>query len=146
MYKQMLISTDGSEVAQKGVDHGLALARAIGAQVTIVMAAETQMPFAGAEGYMAPSVYLEYAETRRKEAEVVLTNTRETAARMGVEADVVLQQDLRPADAITAAAKANNCDLIVIASHGRSGLGRLLLGSVASEVVTSSPVPVLVVR
>ncbi|WP_353813118.1 universal stress protein [Mesorhizobium sp.] len=71
---------------------------------------------------------------------------RESAARIGVSADVLHVPDARPAEAIVEAAKAQEGSLIVMASHGRRGLGRLLLGSQTSEVLAHSPVPVLVVR
>jgi nucleotide-binding universal stress UspA family protein len=65
---------------------------------------------------------------------------------MAVMADTVLIEDALPAEAIIEAAKAHDCSLIAMASHGRRGLGRLMMGSVTAEVLAHSPVPVLVVR
>ena len=65
---------------------------------------------------------------------------------MGVTADTVLLENALPAEAILDTAKAHGCSLIAMASHGRRGLGRLVMGSVTAEVLAHSPVPVLVVR
>ena len=118
MYKHILISTDGSEVARKGVDHGLSLAKSVGAKVTIVMATERWLIYAGAEWIPGPTEMAEYEARQKEGATTVLAET----------------------------ADQRHCNLIVMASHGRRGLRRLLLGSQTSEVLVSSPVPVLVVR
>lgn len=146
MYQHVLISTDGSEVAQKGVDHGLALAKAIGAKATIIMVAESLMPYVGADGGMSASAYLDYAAVQRTAAANVLEEAKAAADRAGVEAETVCPENVPPAEAIIETAKARNCGLVVMSSHGRRGLRRLILGSVTSEVLASSPVPVLVVR
>ena len=65
---------------------------------------------------------------------------------MGVEAETVYVENALPAEAIIETAKARNCSLIAMSSHGRRGLGRLVLGSVTSEVLANTSVPVLVVR
>lgn len=146
MYERILISTDGSEVAQKGVDHGLSLAKAIGAKATIVMVAESLLPYVGGDGGLSASAYLEYATAQKMLAEKVLDGAKEAADRVGVEADTVCLENALPAEAIIETAKARNCDLIAMSSHGRRGLRRLILGSVTSEVLANSPIPVLVVR
>ena len=149
MYKHILISTDGSEVAQKGVDHGLSLAKSLGAKVTIVTVTEP-FPYhasaAGAGWVPIPADISGYEEGQKQAAEKLLANVRESASRAGVSAAVLHVPDAQPAEAIVEAAKIEGCSLIVMASHGRRGLGRLLLGSQTSEVLAHSPVPVLVVR
>jgi nucleotide-binding universal stress UspA family protein len=146
MYQHILISTDGSEIAQKGVDHGLALAKALGAKVTIIMVSESLFKFVGGESGLSATAYLEYTEYQRDAAVKVLASGSEAAERAGIEADTVLLENNLPAEAIVQTAKARNCDLIAMSSHGRRGLSRLILGSVTSEVLANSPVPVLVVR
>jgi nucleotide-binding universal stress UspA family protein len=146
MYEHILIATDGSEVAQKGVDHGLALARALGAKATIVNSAESLMAYIGGDGGLTASAYLDYTEAQKMAAERILGRAGEAAGQAGVTADTLFLQDKLPAEAILEAAEAHGCDLVVLSSHGRRGIQRLLLGSVASEVVARSPVPVLVVR
>jgi nucleotide-binding universal stress UspA family protein len=146
MYQHILISTDGSEIAQKGVDHGLALAKTLGAKVTIIMVAESLFNFVPGDGGLSATAYLEYTEYQREAAVKVLTSAKEAADHAGVEADTVLVESNLPAEAIVQTAKAGNCGLIAMSSHGRRGLSRLILGSVTSEVLANSPVPVLVVR
>jgi nucleotide-binding universal stress UspA family protein len=149
MYKHILISTDGSDVAQKGVDHGLSLAKSLDAKVIVITVTEP-FPFhasaAGAGWVPLPEDISGYEEGQKKAADQLLAAVREAAVKMGVAADVLHVPDARPAEAIVKTAKTEGCSLIVMASHGRRGLGRLLLGSQTAEVLAHSPVPVLVVR
>lgn len=150
MYTHILIATDGSELAQRGVDHGLSLAKDLGARVTILTATEP-FPFRASAGVAAgwvpgPDDFSLYEQGQKESADKLLADVKAAAERMGVTADTVHVPDLHPAEAIVQTAKAKDCNLIVMASHGRRGLGRLLLGSQTSEVVTTSTVPVLVVR
>lgn len=149
MYKHILISTDGSDVAQKGVDHGLSLAKSLGAKVTIVTVTERFPIYAGASGagwVPGPNEMAEYETGQKRAAESVLGEAKAAADKLGVDADTLHVPDAQPAEAIIATAKERNCSLIAMSSHGRRGLGRLLLGSQTSEVLSHSPVPVLVVR
>lgn len=149
MYKNILISTDGSDVAQNGVDHGLSLAKNLGAKVIIITVTEP-FPYhasaAGAGWVPIPSDISNYEEGQKLAAEKLLAKVEETAGKMGVAAEVLHVPDSRPAEAIIDTAKTAGCSLIVMASHGRRGIGRLLLGSQTAEVLAHSPVPVLVVR
>jgi nucleotide-binding universal stress UspA family protein len=149
MYKRILIPTDGSEVAQKGVDQGLSLARSLGAKVTIITVTEPFPYYPSVDGAGVAIVQAnlpDYAESQRKSAEEILAKAGEGAKKLGVAAQVRYVPDARPAEAILEAARTLDCDLIVMASHGRRGLNRLLLGSQTAEVLAASPVPVLVVR
>lgn len=146
MYQHILISTDGSDVAQKGVDQGLALAKSLGAKVTIFTASERLPVYAGIDGGLGAFAYDDYAAGQKEAAEKVLAATKASASRKGVEVDTVYTENALPAEAIIETAKARDCSLIVMSSHGRRGLGRLVLGSVTAEVLAHSPVPVLVVR
>lgn len=149
MYKHILISTDGSEVSQKGVDHGLSLAKGLGAKVTIVTVTERFPIYAGAAGagwVPGPNEMAEYDAAQKAAADKVLADAKAAADRLGVEAETVHVPEAQPAEAILATAKDRGCSLIAMSSHGRRGLGRLLLGSQTSEVLAHSPVPVLVVR
>ncbi|MEO9341031.1 universal stress protein [Mesorhizobium sp. SB112] len=149
MYTHILISTDGSDVAQRGVDHGLSLAKSLMAKVTVITVSEP-FPFhasaAGAGWVPLPEDIPGYDEGQKKAADRLLATVREAAAKIGVSVDVLHVPDARPAEAIVETAKTEGCSLIVMASHGRRGLGRLLLGSQTAEVLAHSPVPVLVVR
>jgi nucleotide-binding universal stress UspA family protein len=145
MYQHVLISTDGSDIAQKGVDHGLELARATGARATIVAVIDTAFPYV-AEAGGVNAVYYEYASVQRGAAERFLVAAVDQARGLGVEAETICVEDLPPAQGIVETATSRGCDVIVMSSHGRRGLRRMILGSVAAEVLASSAVPVLVVR
>ncbi|CAN7428780.1 universal stress protein [Mesorhizobium sp. LjRoot246] len=149
MYKHLLIATDGSELADKGVAHGLKLARGLGASVTFVTVSESFPIFAwgGAmAGYTAGDELVAYKEEAGKYANEVLAKCKASAEAAGVAAEIIHVEDKRPAEAILELSQALGCDLIVMASHGRRGLGKLLLGSQTAEVLSYTEIPVLVVR
>jgi nucleotide-binding universal stress UspA family protein len=146
MYKHILVSTDGSEVAQKGVDHGLSLAKSVGAKVTIVTVTERFPLYTGSEWIPGPTEMAAFEAGQKEAAAKVLAGVKAAADRLGVDVETVHVPESQPAEAIIATANERHCNLIVMASHGRRGLRRLLLGSQTSEVLVSSPVPVLVVR
>lgn len=150
MYNHILISTDGSELAQKGVDHGLSLAKSLGARVTIVTVTErypVSVHSGVGAGWLPGQEEMARYEAGQKEiAQEVLAAVEAVAKKLGVAADTVHVPGAYPAEAIIEAAKARDCGLIVMASHGRRGLRKLVLGSQTSEVLAHSPVPVLVVR
>ncbi|RHZ94669.1 universal stress protein [Cereibacter sphaeroides] len=149
MYQHILIATDGSETAGKGLDHGLTLARALGAKVTIITVTEAFPLYAASAGeaWVAPvELDTDYEARQKERAEGILKDAREAADRMGVSAEVLHVPGSLPAEAIVEAARSRDCSLICMSSHGRRGLGRLLLGSQTAEVLAHSPVPVLVVR
>lgn len=139
MYKHILISTDGSELAQKGVDHGLSLAKTLGSTVTVITVTE---PYP----LQSAATRASWIEAQANHAEAALSAARDMAAKAEVKIEVVHTTDQSPAEAIVEAAKKLGCDLIVMASHGRRGVSRLLLGSQTAEVVHYSAIPVLVVR
>jgi nucleotide-binding universal stress UspA family protein len=146
MYQHILISTDGSEIAQRGLDHGLALAKALGAKATIVTVSDVLAYVGGVADVTGFQYYHEYVDIQKQAAERILASAREEALRTGVEADTLYFGQGSPAQAIIDTAKERDCDLIAMSSHGRRGLRRLMLGSVTSEVLALSPIPVLVVR
>ncbi|KFG88995.1 Universal stress protein [Sphingobium herbicidovorans NBRC 16415] len=149
MYNRILIATDGSEIAQKGVDHGLALAKTLGVEVTIITVTERFPVYTSGAGYdlaWSGAALAEYSEGQTKVADSILAAAKQSAQRLGVTADTLHVPETEVAEAIITAAQERNCDLIVMASHGRRGLGRLMLGSKASEVLTHTDIPVLVVR
>jgi len=146
MYSHILIATDGSELAQKGVDHGLALARNLNAKVPVVTVTEP-FPNYGGEGWaLGPEDYDRYDADQVKFAQKLLEPIKASADQFEVACETRHVLGRRPAEAILDVATNEGCSLIVMASHGRRGLGRLLLGSQTQEVVSHSSVPVLVVR
>ena len=146
MYKHILVPTDGSELAQKGVDHALALAKGLGSKVTIITATEPFPIMYGDAWVPNPEDYESFAEENRKAASDLLERTKANAEKLGVEATIEYIPDQNAATAIVGAAKNLGCDLIVMSSHGRRGIVRALLGSQTAEVLGQSTIPVLVVR
>ncbi|QZP08128.1 universal stress protein [Caenibius sp. WL] len=149
MYEHILISTDGSDVAQKGVECGLDLAKSLRAKVTILTVTERLGHHRGTLKWDPASGERPGYEDSLSQDEIAgetLASAQATARRAGVAARTLHVRDACPADAIIGAAQAEDCQLIVMASHGRTGLGRVLLGSQTSAVLARSSIPVLVVR
>lgn len=142
MYRHILIATDGSELAAKAVAAGLALGKQLNAKVTAVTATDPWSAIVTGEAAVA---FLEYQKAAEKDAERILGEVSATAKAQGVKCDTVHVNDLA-AEGIITTAKARGCDLIVMSSHGRRGLARVLLGSQATRVLTFSSVPVLICR
>jgi nucleotide-binding universal stress UspA family protein len=145
MFKHILVATDGSELAQKAVSQGLELAKRLDARVTAVTVTEP-WPVAMAGGMMVGSPIKEYEQVVNQEANRVLSDVSELAGKLGVACSAVHLADQYPAEGIVEQVKANGCDLIVMASHGRRGLAKVVLGSQAIKVLALSTVPVLVCK
>ncbi len=148
MYRNILIATDGSELASKAVDHGVMLAKKIGASVIFVTVTEiwsaVEMIADTARGI--PNSVEKYEEMAAKSAQNVLAAAKIVARDAGIECDTLHVSDHFPAQGIIETADEKGCDLIVMASHGRRGLNRLMLGSQTAKVQVNSKVPVLVLR
>ena len=148
MYTRILLATDGSELATRGLTHGLDLAKALGVPVIIVTATETWSPLeiAAEARRGAPRPTAEFDEIATNAARGILDVALGLAAERGVAAEGLHMPHSRPAEAILQAAAERGCDLIVMASHGRRGVRRVWLGSQAAEVVTDGRIPVIIVR
>jgi len=149
MYEKILIATDGSELAGRALDQGLRLAQTLGSKVTIVTVTEPAAVIGGGYSAVAGAGFdpiPELIEAQKQVAEGVLRAAAETAKGQGIEVSTLLVDNSFPAEGIIASAAQVDADLIVMASHGRRGLGRLLLGSQTSNVLAHSKVPVLVTR
>ena len=148
MYKHILIATDGSELAKKAETTGLALAKKLGAKATAVTVTEPwdALSMAALAERNIPNPVADYDENVAASANRILWGVTETAKKMEVSCTTAHVRDRYPTDGIIEAAKERGCDLIVMASHGRRGISRMLLGSQTTKVVTLSPVPVLVCR
>jgi len=148
MYANILLSTDGSDVARKGVKHGIALAKALNAKVTVITVTEPPPVdlVSGHAGWIPPREMLDSFDAARKErVGEVLDEVRAMAEQNGTSAELLHVPNAYPAYAIIETAKSRGCDLIIMASHGRRGLRKLLLGSQTSQVLADGSVPVLVV-
>lgn len=143
MYQHLLIATDGSELAQKAVDQGLGLAKALGARA---LAVHVTLPgvAVGDQGIELPAE--DYDKIAEESAGQILARVAEAARLIGVQCETLHVKHHFVAEGILEVAKERGVDLIIMSSHGRSGLERLLLGSKAYEVVTSSYHPVLICR
>ena len=148
MYRHILLPTDGSELSERAVKSGIALAKAVNAKVTGFFA----KPSVSFGTYVELARNTATAMQQLDEREVHLTeaanrivgNVEKLAREAGVECSVLCATSDSPAEAIVEAAKSAQCDLIVMASHGRRGVNALLLGSETSKVLTHSRIPVLV--
>jgi nucleotide-binding universal stress UspA family protein len=145
MYSYVLIATDGSELAGKAVEQGLALAKALGAKVTVVTVSESWLTLISGDEAVAFPIE-EYEAGCAASAAKILASVDVRAKAAGIACDTLHVKDQYPAEGIIETANARGCDLIVMASHGRRGVSRLLLGSQANQVVTHSTVPVLICR
>jgi len=149
MYQRILIPTDGSEVASKAVAQGLALAKALDASVIVLIALESFQVsyFAVAGDATNLSAAMDgFAQASARHATQVLAEARTAAEAAGVPVETVQGESDRPHEAIIATAEAQRADLIVMGSHGRRGMAALMIGSQTTRVLTSSTIPVLVLR
>lgn len=137
--------TDGSELAEQGVKHGLALAKQLQAKVTVVTVSEPWTTYVNGEAAIAFPME-EFEKSAAEQAASVLDHAKGLATAAGTSCETVYIKDQFVADGIIKAAEDGGCDLIVMSSHGRRGLSRLLLGSQATGVLTHSKIPVLIYR
>lgn len=147
MYKRILVATDGSTLSKKAVTSAIGLAAACGAEL-IALKVVPRYP----QAYFEGSIPLSVQDVSRVEkqwtdsAQAAVDAVVKSAANKNVAAKGVTAKSDVVSDAIIAAAKKQDADLIVMASHGRRGIKRLLLGSETHQVLTHSHVPVLVLR
>ena len=147
MFNNILVPTDGSDLAAKAVEHAILFAKEIGAKVTTVTVTE---PFPSQllsvepnQLRDAPIEYKKYAETY---AQKVLDTVSAAAKSAGVVCEMLRVEHPQVYQAIIDTAEARRCDLIVMASHGRRGVSAVVLGSETVKVLTHSKIPVLVYR
>ncbi|MDP2355334.1 MAG: universal stress protein [Beijerinckiaceae bacterium] len=147
MHKHILIATDGSELATLAVRQGLELAKQLGAKVTIMTGTQLWSVIEmvrHAEDARNPIE--RYEEMASMHANKVLTAAAAIAAEHGVACETMHIKDTKPSDAIVETAEKSGCDLIVMASHSRRGVNKLLLGSETARVLALTTLPVLVYR
>ena len=144
-YKRILVAVDGSAASTKGLREALRLAKAAGAKLCILHVVDEFYAFAGLDG-MAPTQDL--VPAFRAGGKRVLAKAEALARKHGVKPATVLREVLGgpAAGPIVREARKQRADLIVLGTHGRRGVRRLVLGSDAEQVVRSATVPVLLVR
>jgi nucleotide-binding universal stress UspA family protein len=147
MYDKILVATDGSGLSKKAVTSAISLAALTGATL-VALKVVPRYPQSYFEGGLA----LQATEVGRiekqwaDEGQAVVDEVKKLAELQGVKARAVTVKSDVVSDAVIATAKKMKCDLIVMASHGRKGVRRLLLGSETNQVLTHSHIPVLVLR
>jgi nucleotide-binding universal stress UspA family protein len=144
MYKRILISTDGSDISQKAAQSAVALAKASGSELFAISVKEP-FPYS-AISEMQPVPPQEFFDAQERVAGERVKAVAALAGAAGVTCHAHTVEALHPWEAILDHAKAQACDLVVMASHGRRGLSALLLGSETQKVLTHSAIPVLVIK
>ena len=148
MFKKILIPTDGSPLSAQAANKGVCFAREIGAEVVALYVTQ---PFAATVGFdgMAAAYAItdeDYDKTAHEQAQKYVKAVLDRAETAGVKAAGKVVSNFNVADGLVQAAEEEGCDLIFIGSHGRSGLSRLLLGSVTMKVLSLAKTAVLVYR
>jgi nucleotide-binding universal stress UspA family protein len=144
MYRSILVPTDGSEITLKAVQTAIELVKLTGATLH-ALAVKEPFPYS-AISEMQPVPPQEFFDAQERIAAARVKGVMDAAAAAGVTCLGATVEALHPWEAILDHAKNTQCDLIVMASHGRRGLNALLLGSETAKVLTHSKLPVLVVR
>ena len=147
MYRRILVPVDGSNASMIGLRQALALAKDQNARVRILNVVDESVMIPMMESAGA-TVYTDVIESLRDEGQKVLAHARVVAEKQAVKAETVqIESRARPvSEIILADARRSKTDLIVMGTHGRRGLNRLLLGSDAERVLRDSPIPVLLTR
>ena len=144
MFKRILVPTDGSDISSKAVEVAIGLARLSGGEIFAVGVKEP-FPYS-AISEMQPVPPQEFYDAQERVAGGNVKTALDAATAAGVRCKGHTVEALHPWEAIIDHAKNENCDLVVMASHGRRGVAALLLGSETQKVLTHSTLPVLVVR
>lgn len=147
MFKKILLPTDGSELSQKAVKVGVDFAKSIGAQVVGFFSPPDYSSFLYSE-YIPPSLMSQndFEASAKAAGEKQLAFVESTARAAGVPYESHSVPSAAAWQAIVEAAKTKGCDLIFMASHGRTGLSALVLGSQTAKVLSHTEIPVLVYR
>ena len=144
MYQRILVPTDGSDITHKAVQAGISMAKLTGAKL-LTLAVKEPFPYS-AISEMQPVPPQDFFDAQDRIASARVKAVVDTAAAAGLACSGHTVEALHPWEAIIDHAKSQDCDLIVMASHGRRGLNAILLGSETSRVLTHTTLPVLVVR
>jgi len=144
MFKHILVPTDGSELSKKAIDGAIDLARTVGARIT-AYAALPQYPTSPFSD-LATEPPVEFLKRVEREARAHLLEVETAARDAGVVCESVTSVQPAPYLGIIEAAETRECDVILMASHGRRGLGSLLIGSETQRVLAHTKIPVIVYR
>ena len=147
MFKNILVPTDGSDLAARAVEQGILFAKEIGAKITAVTVTEPfPLRLVSVGLTQLEHTAVEYEKEAKAYAETLLRTVSAAASSAGVPCETLHVEHEQVYQAIIEAAEARRCDLIVMASHGRRGVSAVVLGSETVKVLTHSKIPVLVYR
>jgi nucleotide-binding universal stress UspA family protein len=146
MYQRILVPVDGSENSKQGLGEAIAFAKLTGGQILLVHVIDEPFVALGIDGAACSGADL--FQIVREAGQFILTQATETVAKAGIRTESKLLDSFegRVCDLVVKAAQDWRADLIVIGTHGRRGVGRLLLGSDAEQILRLAPAPVLLVR
>lgn len=146
MFKHILVATDGSNASQHAAQLAVSLARTHGARLTAIYVVDPY-PYMGV-GEINPAGFQSYMAAAQQQAALAHAQVQKYCLEGGapVPLEVRLVEEVAAASGIVQSAVSEGADLVVLGSHGRTGIARLMLGSVSSRVVAESSVPVLVTR
>jgi nucleotide-binding universal stress UspA family protein len=142
MYKKILVPLDGSELAKKALDEAVKLANCFGAEM-ILFQVVPFMPIYGSPELVTPLIV---DEKQKEAAEKYLTNLVEELKKKGLRVTATVRTGQQVAVEIIDFAKESGAELIVMCTHGRSGITRWMLGSVALKLLTRGETPILLIR
>jgi nucleotide-binding universal stress UspA family protein len=144
MFKRILVPTDGSDITAKAVSTALGMARIHGAQL-YTLSVKEPFPYS-AVSEMQPTPPQEFFDAQERIAVARVNEVKAQAEALGIACDGQTVEALHAWEAIIDHAASHQCDLLVMASHGRRGVSALLLGSETQKVLTHCTIPVLIVR
>jgi nucleotide-binding universal stress UspA family protein len=144
-YQHLLVAIDESPMSYAAAEHALELAKAFRSKVTLLSVIAVD-PFKGVDFYKVAPAVTDYFLQAEQQALNLLGELKENFAREGIQVTTKIIHGIAPSEGILQAAQGSPTDLIIMGSHGRTGLQKLMLGSVAQNVLAQAPVPVLIVR
>ena len=145
MFRHILLPTDGSPLSEAAMRKGIQFAKTINARVTVFRVVPA-LRYVGCEADIGAEFKKQAEAAVQAEVNKNLLAIEKAAKEAGVPCEIAQEKNVQPYEAIIEAARKKECDLIIMASHGRRGVGALLLGSETQKVLTHSKIPVLVYR
>lgn len=143
--RRILHATDYSKASERALQEAVDFAKQNDAEMLVVHVIQPVVPYVAGEDIGAAELYVKLEESTKQEAQRSMNKLMQRLERLGVKARSLLLRG-SPADQIVKAAKNRKADMVVIGTHGRTGLSKLFMGSVASRVISTAPSPVLTVR
>lgn len=144
-YHHILVAIDESPISYAAVEHAARLAQEVKAQITLMSVIAVD-PFVGVDFYKVAPAITDYFMQAESNAQNRLDEIKANLEREGLKVNIKLIRGMSPSDGILHVADEVGADLIMMGSHGRTGIQKLMLGSVAQNVLTQSPLPVLIVK